>query len=59
MVWKNVSAGLLPNDLGRVDDHRVLTGGRRVAHWGAHHIGGAAWLQVGLFCQVSFFPPWF
>lgn len=53
---KDSFSNLLPKD-GRVDDHRVLTGERKVAHWGALNIGGAAWLQRGLFCPVSFFPP--
>jgi hypothetical protein len=35
----------------------VLAGGARVAHWGAHKFGGAAWLLYGLFYLVWFFPP--
>lgn len=54
-VWKNAGAHLL-QCVGKVaDDHPVLIGGRKVARWGAHHMGGAAWLHVDLFCQVSFY----
>jgi hypothetical protein len=41
------------------DDHRVLTGERKLLTGEHIKFGGAAWLLYGLFCQVSFFPPLF